>query len=266
MGGWQPSSDAPTHLVLYREFPEVGAVVHTHSRWATAWAQAERPIPALGTTHADYFGGEIPCTRPLTASEIEGAYEEATGAVIVEAFAGLDAERVPGVLVARHGPFAWGSTPERAVENAQVLEEVAALALHTVLLAPDGGSIDPRCSTGTSCESAGPRPTTASPSRPRRPSSEIQSPSCSCGRSAPRGFACPSSAWAESCSEPTPGTCPPPARRSRRRSTRASNWLDTAEAYGDTANETVIGHAMRGLSTRPLVRVQGGPGRRHLPA
>ena len=141
-GGMAPSSDAPTHLVLYREFPEVGAVVHTHSRWATAWAQAERPIPALGTTHADYFGGEIPCTRPLTATEIEGAYEEATGDVIVEAFAGLDAERVPGVLVARHGPFAWGSTPASAVENAQVLEEVAALALHTVLLAPDGGSID----------------------------------------------------------------------------------------------------------------------------
>ena len=128
--------------MLYRAFPEVGAVVHTHSRWATAWAQAERPIPALGTTHADYFGGEIPCTRPLTAAEIEGAYEEATGDVIVEAFAGLDAERVPGVLVARHGPFAWGPTPASAVENAQVLEEVAALALHTVLLAPDGGSID----------------------------------------------------------------------------------------------------------------------------
>jgi L-ribulose-5-phosphate 4-epimerase len=128
--------------VLYREFPEVGAVVHTHSRWATAWAQAERPIPALGTTHADYFGGDIPCTRPLTATEIEGAYEEATGDVIVEAFAGLDAERVPGALVARHGPFAWGSTPASAVENAQVLEEVAALALHTVLLAPGGASID----------------------------------------------------------------------------------------------------------------------------
>ena len=142
-GGLQPSSDAPTHLVLYRELPEIGAVVHTHSRWATAWAQAERPIPALGTTHADYFGGEIPCTRPLTTSEIEGAYEEATGDVIVEAFAGRDPERVPGVLVARHGPFAWGPTAERAVENARVLEEVAALALHTVLLAPDGGPIDP---------------------------------------------------------------------------------------------------------------------------
>jgi len=142
-GELQPSSDAPTHLALYRAFPEVGAVVHTHSRWATVWAQAERSIPVLGTTHADYFGGEIPCTRLLTATEIEGAYEEATGDVIVEAFAGLDAERVPGVLVARHGPFAWGPTPATAVENAQVLEEVAALALHTVLLAPDGGSIEP---------------------------------------------------------------------------------------------------------------------------
>jgi L-ribulose-5-phosphate 4-epimerase len=142
-GGLQPSSDAPTHLVLYRELPEIGAVVHTHSRWATAWAQAERPIPALGTTHADYFGGEIPCTRPLTTSEIEGAYEEATGEVIVEAFAGRDPARVPGVLVARHGPFAWGPAAERAVENARVLEEVAALAVHTVALAPDGGPIDP---------------------------------------------------------------------------------------------------------------------------
>ena len=141
--GLQPSSDTPTHLVLYRELPEIGAVVHTHSRWATAWAQAERPIPALGTTHADYFGGEIPCTRPLATSEIEGAYEEATGDAIVEAFAGRDPARVPGVLVARHGPFAWGPTAERAVENARVLEEVAALAVHTVVLAPDGGSIDP---------------------------------------------------------------------------------------------------------------------------
>jgi L-ribulose-5-phosphate 4-epimerase len=142
-GGLQPSSDAPTHLVLYRAWPEIGAVVHTHSRRATAWAQAERPIPALGTTHADYFGGEIPCTRPLAAPEIEGAYEEATGDVIVEAFAGRDPARVPGVLVARHGPFAWGPTAESALENARVLEEVAALALHTVLLAPDGGPIDP---------------------------------------------------------------------------------------------------------------------------
>jgi len=142
-GGMAPSSDAPTHLVLYREFPEVGAVVHTHSRWATAWAQAERPIPVLGTTHADYFGGEIPCTRGLTGAEIAGEYEEATGAAIVEAVADRDPVRVPGVLVTRHGPFAWGPTAAEAVQNAQVLEEVAALALHTVLLAPDGGSIDP---------------------------------------------------------------------------------------------------------------------------
>jgi len=142
-GELQPSSDAPTHLALYRAFPEVGAVVHTHSRWATVWAQAERSIPVLGTTHADYFGGEIPCTRGLTAAEIAAEYEEATGAAIVEAVADRDPVRVPGVLVARHGPFAWGETAEAAVENAQVLEEVAALALHTVLLAPDGGSIEP---------------------------------------------------------------------------------------------------------------------------
>jgi L-ribulose-5-phosphate 4-epimerase len=142
-GGLVPSSDAPTHLVLYRELPEIGAVVHTHSPWATAWAQAERPIPVLGTTHADYFGGEIPCTRPLTPAEIDGAYEEATGEVIVEAFADRDEARVPGVLVARHGPFAWGATAESAVENAQVLEAIAEVALHTVLLAPHAGPIDP---------------------------------------------------------------------------------------------------------------------------
>jgi L-ribulose-5-phosphate 4-epimerase len=142
-GGLQPSSDTPTHLVLYRAFSEVGAVVHTHSRWATAWAQAERPIPALGTTHADYFGGDVPVTRPLTKAEIEGAYEAATGDAIVEAFTGRDPDRVPGVVVARHGPFAWGPTAASAVENARVLEEVAALALHTVLLAPDRGPIDP---------------------------------------------------------------------------------------------------------------------------
>jgi len=133
-GELQPSSDAPTHLALYRAFPEVGAVVHTHSRWATVWAQAERPIPVLGTTHADYFGGEIPCTRGLTGAEIAGEYEEATGAAIVEAVADRDPVRVPGVLVARHGPFAWGPTAAEAVQNAQVLEEVAALALHTIAL------------------------------------------------------------------------------------------------------------------------------------
>jgi L-ribulose-5-phosphate 4-epimerase len=141
-GRLAPSSDAPTHLVLYRDLPGIGAVVHTHSRWATAWAQAERPIPALGTTHADYFGGEIPCTRPLTPAEIEGAYEETTGDVIVEAFGDRDASRVPGVLVARHGPFAWGVTAESAVENAQVLEAIAEIALHTLLLAPDADPID----------------------------------------------------------------------------------------------------------------------------
>ena len=136
-GDLAPSSDAPTHLVLYQRFPEVGAIVHTHSRWATVWAQAERPIPVLGTTHADYFGGEIPCTRPLTEAEIDGAYEHETGAVIAETFAKLDPSRVPAVLVSRHGPFAWGATTAAAVENAQVLEEVAETALHTMLLDPN---------------------------------------------------------------------------------------------------------------------------------
>ncbi len=135
-GKWQPSSDTPTHLELYRAFPDCGGVVHTHSRWATVFAQAGREIPALGTTHADYFFGAVPCTRPLTDDEIRGAYEEETGKVIIEAFEEHDPAAVPGVLVYAHGPFAWGKDPMEAEHNAVVLEEVAFMAYHTLLLTP----------------------------------------------------------------------------------------------------------------------------------
>ena len=135
-GRYKPSSDTPTHLVLYREFPDIGGIVHTHSRWATAWAQAGRGIPAYGTTHGDYFYGEIPCTRKMTAAEIGGAYEAETGRVIVETFAKRDPNAIPAVLVYSHGPFAWGKNAHDAVHNAVVLEEVANMALHTEQLAP----------------------------------------------------------------------------------------------------------------------------------
>jgi len=136
-GGLNPSSDAPTHIELYKAFPGLGGIVHTHSRWATIFAQAGRPIPAYGTTHADYFYGEIPCTRPMTEAEIAGAYEKETGAVIIERFsgAGLDPDAVPAVLVRSHGPFAWGKNPREAVHNAVVLEEIAMMAWHSAMLA-----------------------------------------------------------------------------------------------------------------------------------
>lgn len=130
-GRLKPSSDTPTHLVLYKAFPAIGGIVHTHSSWATSWAQAGRPIPAYGTTHADYFYGTIPCTRPMTRTEITGAYEEETGQVIVEAFRDLDPMHMPGVLVHGHAPFNWGKDPQEAVSHAVVLEEVAKLAYHT---------------------------------------------------------------------------------------------------------------------------------------
>ena len=136
-GRWRPSSDMPTHLVLYRAFPEIGGVVHTHSRWATSFAQAGRSIPLLGTTQADYFYGDIPCTRPMTAEEIRGAYEEETGNVILETFRGLDPENLPGVLVHGHGPFAWGTDPLNAVHNAVVMEECAFMDYHALMLEPD---------------------------------------------------------------------------------------------------------------------------------
>jgi L-ribulose-5-phosphate 4-epimerase len=135
-GRLRPSSDTPTHLALYRAFPTIGGVVHAHSAYATMFAQARREIPCLGTTHADHFYGPVPVTRLLTKGEVEADYEGATGAVIVERFAGLDPAGVPAVLVAGHGPFAWGRSPEEAVENAQTLEFVARTALGTLVLSP----------------------------------------------------------------------------------------------------------------------------------
>ncbi len=137
-GQHRPSSDTPTHLALYRAFAEAGGVVHAHSPFATAWAQAERELPCFGTTHADHFRGSVPVTRQLTPAEIHGDYEERTGAVIVEAFAErrLDPLEVPAALVASHGPFVWGVDIEHAVENAVALETVAASAYRALQLAP----------------------------------------------------------------------------------------------------------------------------------
>ena len=137
-GKWKPSSDTPTHLALYKAFEGIGGVVHTHSRWATTFAQAGKSIPAMGTTHADYFYGDIPCTRPMTDEEIGGDYEAETGKVIIETFraAGRDPESVPGVLVYSHGPFTWGGSPAEAVHNAAVMEEVAFMDWHAMLLNP----------------------------------------------------------------------------------------------------------------------------------
>lgn len=135
-GDLRPSSDTPTHLVLYRELKGIGGIVHTHSLYATAWAQARREVPPFGTTHADYFYGTVPCTRPMTDEEVAGDYEANTGKVIAERFAELDHASLPGVLVANHGPFAWGPSPEEAVHNAVVLEHLARLASATVAIAP----------------------------------------------------------------------------------------------------------------------------------
>jgi L-ribulose-5-phosphate 4-epimerase len=141
-GKLNPSSDLDTHTLLYREFPQIGGVVHTHSEFATSWAQAGRPIPCLGTTHADYFHGPVPVTEPLTANEVEEAYVRNTGAVIVRRFRAedLDPLAVPGVLVAGHAPFTWGKTAMAAVEHADVLEYIARLAFRSMLLgAPEAG-------------------------------------------------------------------------------------------------------------------------------
>ncbi len=135
-GTYRPSSDTPTHLVLYRAFPECGGIVHTHSRWATSFAQAGRDIPALGTTHGDYFYGDIPCTRKMTPEEIAGDYEKETGNVIAETFKSIDPAAIPGVLVHSHGPFVWGKDAFNAVHNAVVLEELAFMAYHALGLEP----------------------------------------------------------------------------------------------------------------------------------
>ena len=144
-GDARPSSDTPTHLVLYRAFEQVGGIVHTHSPFATAWAQARRELPCLGTTHADHFRGPVPVTRELTAEEIGGDYERRTGDVIVETVTGLGLDPLerPAVLVASHGPFAWGADAEKAVENAIALEVVAESSLRTELLRPGAEQVQP---------------------------------------------------------------------------------------------------------------------------
>jgi len=136
-GTLKPSSDTPTHLELYKAFPNIGGIVHTHSRWATSFAQAGRGIIALGTTHGDYFYGEIPCTRKMTKAEIEGEYEKETGTVIIETFKDKGPDSIPAVLVHSHGPFTWGRDAMDAVHNAVVLDEVAFMNFHTLMLEPN---------------------------------------------------------------------------------------------------------------------------------
>lgn len=137
-GDLNPSSDTPTHMELYNKFPNIGGVVHTHSRWATIWSQAGRGIPAYGTTHGDYFYGTIPCTRRMTPEEIAGEYELETGKVIVETFEGKNPDYIPAVLVNSHGPFTWGKDCFEAVHNSVVLEELAMMAWHTENIHPEG--------------------------------------------------------------------------------------------------------------------------------
>jgi L-ribulose-5-phosphate 4-epimerase len=144
-GTLKPSSDLSTHLELYRHFQGIGGIVHTHSAWATVWAQACRGIPALGTTHADYFFGEVPCTRPLSAQRVKGEYEAETGLAIIERFCeeGIDPGQMPAVLVANHGPFTWGASAHDAVHHAAVLELTARMALQTLQLNPEAAM--PQC-------------------------------------------------------------------------------------------------------------------------
>jgi L-ribulose-5-phosphate 4-epimerase len=140
-GTLRPSSDLPTHAALYRAFPAVGGIAHTHSEYATAWAQARRPIPCFGTTHADYFHGAIPLTEVMTDDEVDREYEANTGAVIIRAFKGLDPMAIPAVLVANHGPFAWGADAREAAENAWMLEAVARMAYLTVAVNADAEAL-----------------------------------------------------------------------------------------------------------------------------
>lgn len=136
-GNLRPSSDTPTHLALYRAFPEIGGVVHTHSTYATAWAEAGKDIPNIGTTHADYFYQAIPCTADMTEAEVKGDYELETGNVIIKRFEGMNPVHTPGVLVKNHGPFAWGKSPADAVHNAVVMEQVAKMAFVAFSVNPD---------------------------------------------------------------------------------------------------------------------------------
>ena len=133
-GKLKPSSDTPTHIVLYKNFKNIGGIVHTHSEWATSWAQAGIGIPCYGTTHADYYYGTIPCTRKMKKKEIKGEYEKETGNVIVKRFKHLNPDEIPGVLVNNHGPFSWGTDPDNAVHNAVVMEEVAKMGFRTQVL------------------------------------------------------------------------------------------------------------------------------------
>ena len=160
-GRLNPSSDLDTHTLLYREFPQIGGIVHTHSEFATSWAQAGRAIPCLGTTHADYFHGPVPVTEPLTAQEVSGGYVRNTGAVIVRRFrtGNLDPVAVPGVLVAGHAPFAWGKTPTEAVEHADVLEYIARLAFRSVLLGASEAGIPTHVSDHHYLRKHGPKAT-----------------------------------------------------------------------------------------------------------
>jgi len=143
-GRLKPSSDTPTHVALYNAFPELGGICHTHSPYATIWAQAGMGIPPLGTTHGDYFYGEIPCTRDMTEEEIRTDYEANTGAVIIETFKNINPVDIPAVLVRNHGPFTWGKTPAEAVHNAAVLEQVAMMAIYSRLINPDVGPMPKR--------------------------------------------------------------------------------------------------------------------------
>jgi L-ribulose-5-phosphate 4-epimerase len=142
-GDLNPSSDTATHIELYKAYPALAGVVHTHSMFATSWAQSGKAIPALGTTHADYFYGNVPCTRALTDAEIANDYERNTGTVIIETIADQDPMAIPGIIVKEHGPFSWGTSPDNAVHNAVVLERVAQMALNTLTINPQIERINP---------------------------------------------------------------------------------------------------------------------------